>query len=585
MTADYIKLTCLASFGVDTPEGQRPLFGGHPRSSMIEGPDGRLHGTAMQNGPRDGGGVVDTNGDGTLEYQSASSNYYWAARDLVKNIEATEAQLIAAHAQLASPEIESQIQALEALLEQLKAQLAERWAINKRKSPGTVFSVSKTGGDLRVEHEFSHLDENLRNTDGYQPVSPLVAHNGRIYGTAAAGGLSGSNTATTFGVGTAFSYRPGEPDSFETLYHFGRLARYNDGAVPQGALIPDGDGFIATCSKGSDFGAGVIARIAGGAAMQVFRFVNTSDPSNGPAVPYGAPVRAGDGKLYGWTTYGGLHDAGCVYAVDPTNSAWELVASFPPYTWDGNRDNSPLSSPIVGTDGHIYGTSEFGGMNGSGFVWKLELPSRAFSILKHFGPRNVNATPRFANTEGQLPCGSLCQDRYGHLVGTTIQGGAHGRGVIFQLTRDGSQFVVLHSFEAGPMGHHPHAGLIREANGHVMYGTCYAGGGDAVQGGFGTVYKIEPVGFAAITGAELGTRHESNPVRLGCLVTPTIRVSGPGAQYSLNGGAWTSAQGTAKAGDEVRLAVTSSSTPRTRVLATLSLVGMANASFAVTTKA
>lgn len=564
MDTPFVKFTRLRSLSVSD--------GGHPRAPVIVGTDGRLCGTSWQNGPNDGGGMVDHDADpSTLDvFKSASSNYYFIAQDL-------KDKLAAAKVSLAAPETIAEIQ----------AELDARLDVNRKRCPGTVWSCAKNGLGFRLEHAFSQLDDAWRNADGYQPISPLVELDGWIYGTANQGGranLATNPASTVRGTGTAFRFRPCQPETFETLHSFGSQSRFNDGAIPSGAVVPDGlGGFFVVPQKGSDFGNGVIARLIPAMAVeQVARFPATAEL--GPRLPLGAPVRVGP-ILYGWTVYGGAHGNGCVYAFHLVDGTFETIYSFPSNLTEWNKDNSPLQSLLVGSDGNLYGTHQHAGAeHGSGVVFRIMLPSGEYEELHAFGPRNLTPV-RFANEDGALPLGTLVEDRYGNLYGTTSMGGAFGHGTIFQMSRDGSQFVTLHSFGYGVDGHHPHAGLV--ISGSQAFGTCFAGG-DTVdvngQGGFGVVYAITlPGAVPAKTGVEPGVLVESDPIRVGCLSAPTIKTTAP-AEYSVNGGVWQSASGPLAPGDEIRIRRMSSTTPGKRELATYTLGFGQTGSFAVTTR-
>jgi len=620
MTAPFVKFTRLATFGVMTPEGLRPTRGGHPRSGLLLASDGRLYGQAWQNGPNDGGRVVDDDEDPLTPelFKSASSNYFWIAADIQKKIDAENANLQYAQAQLEmaladpnnlpAPEViaamKAEIAEIEARVAQLVADKDVRQAVQLRECPGTVYSIKQDGTDFRVEHAFSKLSAVthpttgrafLRNADGYQPLSSLVERDGWIYGTAAEGGLSGSDTAFLNGVGTLWKFQISNAEStFEVVHHFGRLSRFNDGAGPSGTPIPDGDNdWIVVCSKGSDGGVGVIARIDGdtGEATQLHAFPRPSITPGQPVIPLGAPVRIGD-VLYGWTLYGGVNPAqigsqtnqtaGTIWAFDLTTNQLEVLYSFPAYIWPGNSDNSPLQSLMLHSDGNLYGVHEYGGVNGSGLLFRVKLPDRTVTILREFDPRNVEAIPppRFSGPHGSLPMSTLCEDRYGFLVGTCHSGGAYGAGCVWQASTNGQQYVRWHDFAIDENGYHPHCGVIRIGTGHTYYGTTFAGSAD---GGYGVIYKVEPIGFTHVTGVDLGAIVESNVIRLGCLKTDKARVQG--GEMRINGGLWTTHESTVHAGDEIQLRGVASSTVKTRVLVTIALVSLANSSFGITTRA
>jgi len=91
--------------------------------------------------------------------------------------------------------------------------------------------------------------------------------------------------------------------------------------------------------------------------------------------------------------------------------------------------------------------------------------------------------------------------------------------------------------------------------------------------------------FSPVTNALLNTIEYSNYVSILGLTGPTpISISGSTAQYSINGGAWTSLAGTTNSGDTVQVRITSSGTYSTGVTATLT-VGSFSANFVVTTQA
>ena len=81
-------------------------------------------------------------------------------------------------------------------------------------------------------------------------------------------------------------------------------------------------------------------------------------------------------------------------------------------------------------------------------------------------------------------------DAAGNLYGTTYDGGIHYSGTVFELTpREGGGWTetVSHSFGNGTDGYEPYAGLIIDAAGNLS-GTTVEGG----IHGYGTVFEITP---------------------------------------------------------------------------------------------
>jgi len=81
---------------------------------------------------------------------------------------------------------------------------------------------------------------------------------------------------------------------------------------------------------------------------------------------------------------------------------------------------------VQGSDNDFYGTTEFGGTDGNGSVFKVD-PDGTFTTLFSITDTNLSYT-------GEFPCGTLAQGGDGNLYGTTIVGGKTGSGTVFQIT-------------------------------------------------------------------------------------------------------------------------------------------------------
>ena len=90
-------------------------------------------------------------------------------------------------------------------------------------------------------------------------------------------------------------------------------------------------------------------------------------------------------------------------------------------------------------------------------------------------------------------------------------------------------------------------------------------------------------GFTPVTGSSLGATQMSNPITIAGTIAAPISVSN-GAEYSINGGPFTSAAGTVQPGDQVTVEVTAPSSYSTTATGVLT-VGGSTSSFAVTTGA
>lgn len=225
--------------------------------------------------------------------------------------------------------------------------------------------------------------------------------------------------------------------------------------------------------------ATVLLGLALCAQAQTFTSLVSFDGNNG-ATPYnGSLVQATNGDYYG-TTYAGSRD-GVAFQLGTAGALRDIYYFC---TLANCADGThPWSSPVLGSDGNLYGTTNVGGnSNNSGTVYRLTLGGK-LTTLYSFCP----TTPC---TDGQYPIG-LIQGFNGDLYGVASNGGEYGEGTFFQVTRTGG-FKLLHTFCATTTcsgGSYPLAAPMQASNGN-FYGTASSGG----SGSNGTVYEITPGG-------------------------------------------------------------------------------------------
>ncbi len=195
--------------------------------------------------------------------------------------------------------------------------------------------------------------------------------------------------------------------------------------------------------------------------------------SNGSDPLFAPLLQGSDGNLYGTTSGGGAHGHGTVFKVT-TGGTIKTLYSF--CAKSGCADGSaPYAGLIQAKDGNFYGTTEAGGINNAGTVFKIT----AGGVL--------TALHKFNYNDGANPYAALLQATDGNFYGTTESGGAHILGTVFRMTLGGT-LTTLHSFNS-TAGSSPEASLIQAADG-TFYSTTYNGGTD----GYGTAFKITPGG-------------------------------------------------------------------------------------------
>jgi len=186
--------------------------------------------------------------------------------------------------------------------------------------------------------------------------------------------------------------------------------------------------------------------------------------------PYAGITFDQQGRIYGTTVYGGIHNEGLVYRLAHEGEGWILspLYSFGSQHQDGSN---PFAGVIFGPDGVLYGTTYNGGATGHGTVFSLQPPATACksvlcpwleTILYSFTGGADGAYPAYGN---------LAFDRAGNIYGTAYGGGSSGDGVVFKLTRSGSGWVesVLWNF-GGSTGYATLGGVIFDSADN-LYGT------------------------------------------------------------------------------------------------------------------
>ncbi len=148
------------------------------------------------------------------------------------------------------------------------------------------------------------------------------------------------------------------------------------------------------------------------------------------------------GNLYGTTNTGGANGLGVVFKFAHLNSGWVMspLHSFPSSQSDGLF---PTAGIAIGPDGSLYGTTFEGGTYtegcveyGCGIVFQLRPPVSICKTTLCPWTETILHTFLGNGEDGALPgYGSLIFDRSGDLYGTTIYGGGGaGEGSVYELT-------------------------------------------------------------------------------------------------------------------------------------------------------
>jgi uncharacterized repeat protein (TIGR03803 family) len=315
--------------------------------------------------------------------------------------------------------------------------------------------------------------------NGMAPGAGLVqGRDGNFYGTTIAGGANASGTV----------FRISSAGTLTTLYQFGRPTA--DGASPYVGLVQGSDGnFYGTTSYGGtnynslyQTDEGTVFRISpSGVLTTLWQF--GSSPADGQ-FPYAALAQGTNGSFYGTTQDGGANGYGTVFRIT-TNGALTVLWSFAGSGPHGQYSDAGL---LQGRDGYFYGATFDGGTNGgAGTIFRIT-STGSLTTLYQFG-----GLP----TDGSGP-NTLVQGSDGNFYGTTENGGtnsspfAKGDGTVFRISPSGV-LTTLWQFGSSPIdGLEPYAGLVQGSDGN-FYGTTYYGGTNSsvsFPNGVGTVFRI-----------------------------------------------------------------------------------------------
>ena len=316
---------------------------------------------------------------------------------------------------------------------------------------------------------------------------------GNLYGTTFEGGANGTGTMCgVSGCGSVFKL---DSTGHETvLYSFCSASNCTDGAYPYAGVIEDAAGNLygTTFAGGANKGGTVFKVDTTGQETVLYSFCSAANCTDGQ-YPYASLIRDAAGNLYGTTVgggnssaeclaYAGSYSCGTVFKVDSTGQETVLYkfCSESKCT-DGDV---PFAGLIQDSAGNLYGTTDLGGANNGGTVFKVNSMGQE-TVLYSFCSDLIN---NVVCADGAQPYASLIQDAAGNLYGTTLNGGIGNGGTVFRLDNTGQE-TVLYDF-LGLGGASPYASLIQDSASN-LYGTTAEGGASNADSS-GTVFKLAP---------------------------------------------------------------------------------------------
>lgn len=262
---------------------------------------------------------------------------------------------------------------------------------------GALFKITPSG-TLTLLHSFAVQGSTFTNADGIDPTGALVEGNdGNYYGVSYESGPQGG--------GTLYQITPS--GTFTVIYAFSSAtvgAANTNGYGPHAGMTVGTDGnFYGTTYYGGAFGFGTV-------------FMITSTP---------------DHTLTTLHSFGGSYgpsltlstSSGSVAAGQSTSFSWTFIDGYV----DSVRGTHSL---VLGKDGNFYGSGYPGGF-GPGGIFEIS-PGGIYTLLYQFGgtSKDVNGNSVTDGSQGL----ALILGADGNFYGTTQSGGANDFGVIYKYS-------------------------------------------------------------------------------------------------------------------------------------------------------
>ncbi|MEQ8470368.1 MAG: MBG domain-containing protein, partial [Marinoscillum sp.] len=376
---------------------------------------------------------------------------------------------------------------------------------------GYLYGQANNGGTndagyvFRI-HEENYTFEKIRDFDKHNkwPVgTPAFDESGKLCLATSSGGLAG--------YGTVVSMRT-DGTELEILHDFSTgLPR-----SPKGNFLKSGSNYFGTSEVGGDNNLGTIYALSedSNEVLHSFSGIEGRWPNGFISGP--------EGRCYGLAG-GGSNSLGVLYSFDPEDSTFSVLHHF--------DNQNCMGQLLISTDQNIYGFTTYK-------TFRYDLVEGTYEELSNLrtsfniGPKDIHGafaegsdgylygmgfdglgctdgcifkTSKdgsefdivydFASHTGNYPYGSLISGSDNKWYGVTSLGGKNGKGVVFSINEDMSNYSVLHHFDE-TNGSKPRGTLLLR-NDHRLYGTT-SEGGDYDRGVIFTI-NADGTGFTKIT--------------------------------------------------------------------------------------
>lgn len=228
---------------------------------------------------------------------------------------------------------------------------------------GVIFSFDPASSTYtRLFQLFPLGDADVYPIDG---SGLLWASDGKLYGLLAVNARVPGNIIFSF-------------DPSAQIFAEQAVLSYGFNNSPMGSLMQARDGKVYGMQRnGGLTDAGI-----------VFSF--DPSPGIGTSTNGGGLIQGIDGKLYGMTDFGGSMGFGVIFSFDPTTSLFTVLHEF-----DNVNGRDPNTTLMQAGDGKLYGMTTYGGANDEGVIFSFDPLSLTYTKLKDFDHTN-GANPNYS---------------------------------------------------------------------------------------------------------------------------------------------------------------------------------------------
>lgn len=323
-------------------------------------------------------------------------------------------------------------------------------------SNGVLFQYNIINGILLPKINFR------LQINGASPQGSLIqASDGKLYGM-----TNSSNINSIGNDGTIFQY----DISSNVLVNKLVFGISTDGAGPRFSLLKLNDGRLFGVTEQNGINNEGVLYEYNPSIKSYTKKIDFSSVITGK-FPSGALISANNGKMYGLTGDGGIYAGGVLFEYDNNTNTLVKKVDFA-----SSSGRSPFGAMVEASDGNLYGTTTYGGVNDKGVLFQYNPTTNSYLKKYDFG----------GITDGELPNGGLVQASDGNLYGLTRSGGAYNFGILFQYNPSNDTYTKLIDFSGALNGSEPISGVIQASDGY-LYGMTKTGG----INDFGVIFRYD----------------------------------------------------------------------------------------------